>query len=297
MTTDEGTAEIAAEVLRPFAQDGSVVLEQLGDSRTLDPDALEPEVTVKIYIPGDEDTELLRQRIADVLLEAGFPIPPKFQKLEEADWANAWKENYKPFRVGERLWIQPSWLEAEDQAPNDIVLTLDPGMAFGTGTHETTQLCLMALEQNMTTGDRVLDVGTGSGILAIAAAKLGASEVAALDTDRQAVRAVIENGAINGVASQIAVYEGSLSAVSPPQHHWNLVLVNILAPVIISLLGEDGLLDYAAENGRIILSGIIEAQTADVGRAIDSAGGQVIEKLSMGDWAALIIGRIMNNEL
>ena len=297
LTTDEETAEIAAEVLRPFAQDGSVVLEQLGDSRTLDPDALEPEVTVKIYIPGDEDTELLHRRIADVLLEAGFPIPPKFQKLEEADWANAWKENYKPFRVGERLRIQPSWLEAEDQAPNDIVLTLDPGMAFGTGTHETTQLCLMALEQNITTGDRVLDVGTGSGILAIAAAKLGASEVAALDTDRQAVRAVIENGEINGVASQIAVYEGTLSAVSLPQHYWNLVLVNILAPVIISLLGEDGLLDYAAENGRIILSGIIEAQTADVGRAIDSAGGQVIEKLSMGDWAALIIGRIMNNEL
>lgn len=292
LVVDEETAEIASELLRPFAQDDSVVLEQLGDSQTLDPDALEPDITVKIYVPGDDDTELLRQQIADTLLQANFLNPPRFHKLEEADWANAWKENYKPFRVGERLWIQPSWLEAEAHTAEDVVLTLDPGMAFGTGTHETTQLCLMALEKYIRRGDRVLDVGTGSGILAIAAAKLGASQVAALDTDRQAVKAVVENGEINGVASRIEVYQGTLAAVSLPQGHWHLVLVNILAPVIISLLEEDGLLDYAAENGRLILSGIIEEQVAAVERAIYAAGGQVVEKMSMGDWAALISERI-----
>jgi ribosomal protein L11 methyltransferase len=294
VTADEQTAEIASEILRPFAQDNSVVLEQLGDAHNLDPDALEPGVTVKIYIPGDEDTEPLRQQIAASLAQADLPYQfpaPKFYKLEETDWANAWKENYKPFQVGERLWIQPSWLEAPDNSPKAIILTLDPGMAFGTGTHQTTQLCLMALEKYIATGDRVLDVGTGSGILAVAAAKLGASEVAALDTDRQAVKAVIENGKINQVSAKIATYLGTLASVSPKRRYWDLVLVNILAPVIIELFDQDGLLEFTAENGRFILSGIIEEQVVEVERAVLTAGGQIVERMSMGDWVALVVER------
>jgi ribosomal protein L11 methyltransferase len=290
VTADEQTAEIASEILRPFAQDNSVVLEQLGDAHNLDPDALEPGVTVKIYIPGDEDTETLRQQIAASLAHAAFPTP-KFHKLEETDWANAWKENYQPFRVGERLWIQPSWLEALDNSPEAIILTLDPGMAFGTGTHQTTQLCLMALEKYIAAGDRVLDIGTGSGILAVAAAKLGASEVAALDTDRHAVKAVIENGKINQVSSKIAVYLGTLASVSPKRQYWDLVLVNILAPVIIELFDRDDLLEFTAENGRFILSGIIDEQVVEVERAVLTAGGQIVERMSMGDWVALVVER------
>jgi ribosomal protein L11 methyltransferase len=295
----EETAEIVSEALRPFAQDQSVVLEQLGDAQNLDPNALQPDVTAKIYIPGDEDTEQLRRQISEALSRLDFPTPlppPQFHKLEDADWANAWKDNYKPFRIGERLWIQPSWVEAQGAAPGDVVVTLDPGMAFGTGTHQTTQMCLEALEKYIKAGDRVLDVGTGSGILAVAAAKLGASEVVALDTDRQAVKAVLENAEKNEVGSRIEVFQGTLSAVSPPKDRWNLVLVNILAPVIIALLEEDDLLGYTAEEeagsrGRLILSGIITEQIAGVERAARAAGGHITEQLLLGEWAALVVER------
>ena len=294
LTVEEERAEFISDILRPFAQDDSVVLEQMGDAENLDPDALEPDVTVKIYIPGDEDSVTLRHQIEAALSQSDtnqtFP-KPAYRKLEEADWANAWKENYKPFRVGERFWIQPSWLVAQDTTPEDIMLTLDPGMAFGTGTHQTTQLCLMALEKYMDRGATVLDVGTGSGILAIAAAKLGATEVFALDTDRQAVRAVIENGRINQVSPQIAAYQGTLADLAPRKGAWDLVLVNILAPVILALLDEDDLLGYAVENGRFIFSGIIHEQVDEVERAIQTAGGVVSERLSMGDWIALIVER------
>ena len=246
----------------------------------------------KFTYRGDEDSAKLRQQIIDSLTQFEGSIElsqPTFHKFEEADWASAWKENYRPFRVGERLWIQPSWLDPEDRRPDDIVLTLDPGIAFGTGTHQTTQLCLMALEKNIEQGDRVLDVGTGSGILAIAAVKLGASEVVALDTDRQAVKAVVENGQMNQVASKITAYEGTLTAVSPKKRAWDLVLVNILAPVIIELFEQDELLDYAAEDGRLILSGIIQEQVAEVEKAIQASGGKTVERVSMGDWVALVV--------
>jgi ribosomal protein L11 methyltransferase len=292
LTVDEETAEFVSDILRPFAQDDSVVLEQMGDANNLEPDALERDVTGKIYIPGDEDSEVLRGQIETALSVADSDVSlpkPRYQKLEEADWANAWKANYTPFRIGERLWIQPSWLEAEDSNADDIRITLDPGMAFGTGTHQTTQLCLMALEKYLTEGARVLDVGTGSGILAIAAVKLGAAEVVALDTDRQAVKAVIENGRINQVASKITTYQGTLAEFGPQKKHWDLTLVNILAPVILALLGEDDLLSYAAENGRVIFSGIIHEQVDEVERAIRAVGGMVIERMSMGDWVALVV--------
>ena len=295
LTVDEESAELVSDLLRPFAQDDTVVLEQMGDVVNLDPDALEPEVTVKIYIPGDEDSAVLRGRVEAVLSEADvdqiFPMPG-YKKLEEADWANAWKANYKPFRVGERLWIQPSWLEPEDAGPDDLMITLDPGMAFGTGTHETTQLCLMALEKYLGKGDKVLDVGTGSGILAIGAAKLGASAVFALDTDRQAVKAAVENGRINGVGPLIEVQQGALAAVGPEKGQWNVVLVNILAPVIITILAQDDLMGYLAENGRLILSGIIREQVVEVTQAVQASGGQVAEQLTMGDWVALVVESI-----
>jgi ribosomal protein L11 methyltransferase len=187
VVTDGEGAEAVAEALRPFAYQNGVVLEQLGDSHNPDPDALEPAVTVKIYLPEAEDTAARRRQIEEILYHLGrmYPLPePIFRQLKEEDWANAWKENYHPFRVGQRVWIRPSWLDKADEAQSDdIVLTLDPGMAFGTGLHPTTQLCLQALEQLVRSGMSVLDVGTGSGILAILAAMWGAARVGALHTD------------------------------------------------------------------------------------------------------------------
>jgi ribosomal protein L11 methyltransferase len=294
-------------MLRPFAHNDGVVLEQLGDESSPDPDALETAVTVKIYIPEDEDNPDLRRRIEEVLYHMGrmYPIPPPtFRQLAEEDWANAWKAHYHPFRIGGKIWIQPSWLEQETATSTalsagvagkdgiqsgDVVLTLDPGMAFGTGLHPTTQMCLLALEKLVQPGMTVLDVGTGSAILAIAAAKLGAKSLLAIDTDNLAVKAALANAEQNDVADRIVIRQGTLDTVS--QHGWDTVVVNILAPVIISLLQQDGLLDYVAENGRLILSGIIEEQGEGVATAVAAAGGRIIDTYQVRDWMAYVVIR------
>jgi ribosomal protein L11 methyltransferase len=293
VVTDGEGAEAVAEALRPFAYQGGVVLEQLGDMDNLDPDALEPEVTVKIYLPEAEDTPDKRRRIEEVVYHLGrlYPIPePIFRQLKEEDWANAWKENYHPFRVGQRVWIRPSWLTEPDEAQtDDIILTLDPGMAFGTGLHPTTQMCLQALEQWVQPGMSVLDVGTGSGILAILAAKLGAMPVVGVDTDELAVKTAVANADQNQVSDAITMHQGTLTTIQ--EKAWDTVVVNILAPVIISLLKQDDLLGYVAENGRLILSGIIDEQMDDVVTAVQQAGGQVQQTLTVRDWVALIVAK------
>jgi ribosomal protein L11 methyltransferase len=305
--TDGEGAEAVAEMLRPFAHNDGVVLEQLGDESDPDPDALETAVTVKIYIPEDEDNPDLRRRIEEVLYHMGrmYPIPPPtFRQLAEEDWANAWKEHYHPFRIGDRVWIQPSWLEQETATSTalsagvpgkdgiqsgDVVLTLDPGMAFGTGLHPTTQMCLLALEKLVQPGMTVLDVGTGSAILAIAAAKLGAKSLLGIDTDNLAVKAAAANADQNDVADKIVIRQGTLDTVS--QHGWDIVVVNILAPVIISLFQQDGLLDYVARNGRLILSGIIEEQGKGVETAVAAAGGRISDTYQVRDWMAYVVAR------
>jgi ribosomal protein L11 methyltransferase len=297
VVTDGEGAEAVAEVLRPFAHKDGVVLEQLGDESDPNPDALETAVTVKIYIPEDEDNLNLRRRIEEVLYHMGrlYPLPPPaFRQLQEEDWANAWKAHYHPFRIGNKIWIQPGWLEQEAGAPGkdgiqpgDVVLTLDPGMAFGTGLHPTTQMCLLALEKLVQPGMKVLDVGTGSAILAIAAAKLGAVSLLGIDTDRLAVDAAQTNAAQNDVTEQVAIRQGTLDTVT--QRGWDIVVVNILAPVIISLFAQDQLLDYVAGNGRLILSGIIEEQGEGVETAVAAAGGRVIETYQIRDWIAYVV--------
>jgi ribosomal protein L11 methyltransferase len=289
VTVDGEAAEAVSEALKPYAYGGSVVLEQLGDENDPDPLSLEPVITAKIYIPGDEDSPELRRQIEETLYFMGmlYPIPePRFQELEEQDWATAWRENYRPFRVGDSIWVQPSWLKLDPLSTSDTVITLDPGMAFGTGLHPSTQMCLQALERLVKPGSRVLDVGSGSGILSIAAAKLGASHVLALDTDRQAVKTTAENALLNQVHERIKVFQGQLEAVH--LGGWDLVVVNILAPVIVSLLVESNLLGYAGEQGHLILSGIIDEQSAGVSFALGNAGGSVVETFTVRDWVCLV---------
>ncbi|MCA9916780.1 MAG: 50S ribosomal protein L11 methyltransferase [Anaerolineales bacterium] len=293
--TDGEGAEAVAEALRPFAYSDGVVLEQLGDESNPAHDALETAVTVKIYLPEAEDTPQKRQRIEEILYHMGrlYPIPPPtFRKLKDEDWANAWKAHYHPFRIGKRVWIQPSWVEdgrndeGDFAQPDDIVLILDPGMAFGTGLHPTTQMCLQALEQTVQPGNSVLDVGTGSGILAIAAVKLGAGPVRAFDNDQLAVETTQSNAAQNGIDS-IHTHQAILSGV--PLSQWDIVVVNILAHVIVSMLDNDQLMDYVAPNGKLILSGIIEEQLEVVETAVTQAGGQISQKIQVRDWICLIV--------
>ncbi len=238
------------------------------------------------YLPVDDRLEDRLGSLKDALAALpGFGVTGAgtdltLRYVEEADWANAWKEFYKPFRVGRRLLVTPPW-EHPELAPDDIPLVIDPGMAFGTGSHPTTQLCLVALEDYVTPSARVADIGTGSGILAIAAAKLGASFVAANDNDPLAVRIARENAAANGVAVEVTD--------ALPTGEYDVVVANILADVIIGLSAE--LNTLLAPGGVLIASGIIDTREADVRRALEGIGLTHGETRRQTEWVALVFRR------
>jgi ribosomal protein L11 methyltransferase len=172
-------------------------------------------LTARAYIPDDARAPQVKSQLETALghMSLTRPLPaPVYRAVHEDDWAEAWKAHYHPVRVGRRLLIRPQWTQA-DERTGDIVIALDPGMAFGTGTHPTTQLCLQALEDLVQPGINMLDLGCGSGILAIAAVKLGAAQVVALDSDPIAVTATQENARANSVADKIIAQEGSLESV------------------------------------------------------------------------------------
>lgn len=290
VTADGEAAEAIAEALRPFAYNDGVILEQRGNAASADPDALEPEVTVKIYLPEGQDLPDVRRRIEETVYYLGrlYPIPaPVFKRLQDEDWSTAWRKHYHPFRVGRSLWIHPSWLEAADSRPGDVVIAVDPGMAFGTGLHPSTQMCLQQLEDLVSPGMRVLDVGTGSGILSAAAAKLGAAQVLAFDTDYLAVVAASENVKRNGVEDKLWLFQGELNALHPSPS-WDLVVVNILAPVIVRLMEQQRLAEYLSTNGRLILSGVIEEQESDVLRVMEAVSITLTKRTAIRDWVCLV---------
>jgi ribosomal protein L11 methyltransferase len=246
-------------------------------------------VTVKTYLPLGEEGLKTKRRIEEALwhLSQIYPFPaPEFRELAEEDWANAWKKHYHVLRVGQRIVIKPPWQEY-DPVPGDVIIELDPGMAFGTGLHPTTRMCLQAMEEHLKPGDTVLDLGTGSGILAIAAAKLGAGSVLALDSDPLAVRTALANAKSNEVQNVVTVELGSLDKA---EGEFDLVLVNILARVIIEL-ADQGLVDRVRPTGLMILAGIIEEQEAEVVAALRKRGMGIVERRQEKDWVALVGGR------
>ena len=204
--------------------------------------------------------------------------------VHEQDWAECWKQYYKPFRAGEHLVIKPSW-EAWDEQPGDLVIELDPGMAFGTGTHETTNMCMQLLERCLKPGLRVMDVGTGSGILAIAAAKLGAQNVLAIDIDPDAVKVAKENVELNHVTKQVRVVVGDLckSEAMPCE----VAVANIVADAICMLAGP--MTRHLVKGGLLICSGIIREREADVQKAAKEAGYRQVDRIEKGEWVALCL--------
>ncbi len=276
-TTGEG-AEAVAEVLSRFAPQG-VALEAgpEGFGTGL--------IVVRAYLPADDQMPRTRRRVEEALWHLGqiLPLPPpSFRIVAETDWAEAWKQHLTVLHVGRRLVIRPSWLPYVPAA-EEVVVELDPGMAFGTGTHPTTQMCLLALEDTVRPGARVLDLGTGSGILAIAAAKLGAGRVLALDTDPQAVTVARENVHRNGVADRVRVARGSLAQAIG---RFDLIVVNILAQVIVDML-EQGLARRLAPEGRMVVAGLLLGQEEEVRNALQRNGLVMVGRRQIEDWVAL----------
>ncbi len=292
LEVDGEAAEAVADVLRRYGHQG-VVIEHTGFPAEVWPDEIPPadRLIVRAYFPADERVEAARQKLREAFyyMSKLYPIPePVFTVVKEEDWAEAWKQHYHPLRLGRRLYIRPQWAAITDQRPDDIVLVMDPGMAFGTGTHPTTQLCLLAIEDLLEgwPGIDVLDLGCGSGILGIAALKLGASKVLALDTDDLAVKATRENAAHNGVGDRITAQRGSLDTLKHSSRHFDLLVVNILAKVIIQLCDE-GLGDVVRAGGKAIFSGIIHDQADDVEAALRRTGLEPYRRRTQDDWVCI----------
>lgn len=241
---------------------------------------------IKGYLCEDDHLAKRMEQLDEGLRELveRFPewvIQVKGITVQEEDWATAWKAYFKPTRVGRRFVIKPTWEEIEPGA-EDLVLELDPGMAFGTGTHATTSLCLEVLDEIVQPGMKVFDLGTGSGILAIAAAKLGA-EVEAVDLDPVAVRVAQENIDLNKVSEQVTAKHGDLGSVLNGQA--DLVVANIIADVILLLLSD--LKRILKPEGEFLASGIIDNRADDVEAGMREAGLEVIEKRESSGWVLL----------
>lgn len=204
------------------------------------------------------------------------------QGVQEQDWSECWKQYYKPFRAGRRLVIKPSW-EYWNAAPEDLIIELDPGMAFGTGTHETTAMCVEMIEKHYR-GGSVLDVGTGSGILAIAAARLGAERVLGVDIDPMAVRVAQENVEKNGLASIIDIRQGDLVA-GLQDVRCDFAVANILADVIALLAAP--LRAHLTPNAIFVCSGILKEREQDVKDVLARTGYALFDRMQKGDWVAL----------
>lgn len=260
----------------PFQQEAD------GDNLRIDP--TKP-VTVRTYLPNLPSSSDEIERLRSALWHIGQIRPVgdlEVKNRSEEDWANAWKDHYVPIRVGHRVVVRPPWRSYQPE-PDDVVVELDPGMAFGTGTHPTTRLCMELLEERIGAGARVLDVGTGSGILAIAAAHLGAASIDAIEVDPVAARHGRENIERNGLADRIALYEGTLDSRFDDERY-DLVLANIIARILTEL--ADDLTRVVSNDGTLVLSGIIEGKEAMVTERFEALGFRLDERRQMDDWVA-----------
>lgn len=260
-----------------------VVLEDLPDGR----------VTVKAYLPDDDELDgrlvAFRAGIKELAAADGFDAdacPVTVQHVQDSDWENNWKAYFHTQRIGKHFVIQPTW-ETYTPLAGDVVLKLDPESAFGTGTHPTTAMCLRVLESMVRGGETVFDVGTGSGVLAIAAAKLGAGRVVAKDYARASAEVAAKNVAENGVQDVVTTGVSDLFATFDGKA--DLIVANIIADIIIRLFDE--LDEHLAPNGRLLASGIIDERVADVTEAAVAHGFVIEDMYTDAGWAAMVLKR------
>lgn len=293
-------AEAVADVLARFAPNG--VMTEQGVRYNDDEDAGTPAgpITVRAYLEINDQIDETRQKLEESLYYLGMiqPLPdPAYRQIADQNWMEAWKQHYKPILIGKRIVIVPAWLDSPE--PNRVAIKIDPGMAFGTGTHPTTQLCLELMEKifDRFTPPTVIDVGCGSGILSIAAIRLGAVMAVGVDIDAESVRNARENADTNGVGEELILGVGSINEIREGKFRFDtapLVVANILAPVIVRLF-DAGLADLIQDDGAIILSGILQEQEQRVVEAGQAKGLEMIEQKQMGDWVALTMSRSLQN--
>lgn len=292
LTVDGELAESVADVLARFSPNGVMTEQGVRFVNDEDEGTATGPITVRAYLEMNDQLEDTRQKIEESLYYLGMitPVPnPTYKQIADQNWMEAWKQHYKPILIGEGLLILPAWLENPD--PKRTPIKIDPGMAFGTGTHPTTQLCLelMEISANHSPYSTVIDVGCGSGILSIAALKLGASKVLGVDIDIESVKNSRENADVNEVGEELLLGQGSVTEVLAGQFAFKsapLVVANILAPVLIRLF-DAGLADLVEPNGEIILSGILDHQAESVIEAGQAKGLKRGEIRQMKDWVAI----------
>ncbi len=292
LTVDGELAEAVAEVLERFAS-GGVVVESNVKYRNVEDEGT-PYGPVKVYgfLTVDETLEEKRHKLEEALwyLNAIRELPAAvYREIEDQNWMNAWKEHYSPIEIGKKLLILPAWIEQKD-LPR-VAVKIDPSMAFGTGTHPSTQLCLELVEDYVQAGKPVLDIGCGSGILTIGALKLGASHALAVDIDAESVKETLKACIFNQVGEQVETGLGSVDEITRgdfSMKHAPLVLANILAPVLIRLF-DGGMAETITPGGVIILAGILLEQGESVRTAAEDVRLTFVEERHSGDWVALVM--------
>ncbi len=291
MLVDGELAEAVAEVLDRFTSGGVVVESGVKYMNDEDEGTAYGPVKVFGYLVNDDQIEERRQKLEEALwhLHVIRELPkPEYKAIADENWMAAWKDHYHPIPIGKKLLVLPAWIKQEDLSR--IAVKIDPSMAFGTGTHPSTQLCLELIEEYTHPGAPVIDIGCGSGILSIAALKMGASHALAVDIDPASVKATGENSESNGVLAQVERGLGSVAEIKQGKFSIQqapVVLANILSPILIRLF-DAGMAGLVEPGGVIILAGILAEQADGVMESAGCHGLTFVEKRQSGDWVALV---------
>lgn len=260
---------------------------------------LDREPALSVYFGEDDDLSIIGRLSMDVEnlrgdVEAGLygdgfdagSLNIEISESDDSEWKDKWKEFFHPTKITEHLVVKPSWEEYTPEA-GDLVIEIDPGMAFGTGTHETTSLCMKLMEKYMRDDHKVLDVGCGSGILSIAASLLGAKDVLGIEIDEGAVEVAKENVALNGCSDNVKVVQGDLT--KGIEYKADIIVANLMADLVMMLAGSA--LAHMEEDGVFISSGILTDKEETVSRAIEEAGFEIVEIMEDGEWCAIAAGK------
>ena len=286
-------AEVVAETFARFVPDGVVI----NSLTSFDPVAYEQrptgEMQVVAYLPMDEKLSTTKVHLEEAIWHLSTICSLNslsYRQIQNQDWMAEWKKHYQPLLLGKNLIVLPAWVD-QAKAGDRLPIRISPDMAFGTGTHPSTQLCMIALEKFGCKGKNVIDIGSGSGILSIEAVRLGADRVLGVDIEADAVLSARRNAKLNEMPEGIIFEEGSLQNILTRQDGLNqapVVLANILAHILIAMFGE-GLADTVSPQGLLILGGILEHQAQSVLEAASPHGFRLIETFKDGDWVVLVL--------